>query len=83
MAQHALKFTKRGAEPIADAQASDATSPEASIQSGKTNVDADRRRAMIAEVAYYRSLRSPSGGSDVENWLAAEQEVDADLMLSR
>jgi len=38
---------------------------------------------MIAEVAYYRSLRSPSGGSDVENWLAAEQEVDADLMLSR
>jgi hypothetical protein len=41
-------------------------------------VDANRRRALIAEAAYYRSLRH--GGSEVEHWLAAEQEVDAQLM---
>lgn len=41
-------------------------------------VDAGHRRALIAEAAYYRSLRH--GGSEVENWLAAEQEVDAQLM---
>lgn len=41
-------------------------------------VDAKHRRALIAEAAYYRSLRE--GGSEVEHWLAAEQEVDAKLM---
>jgi hypothetical protein len=45
-----------------------------------TPVDAGRRRALIAEAAYYRSLRQ--GGSEVEHWLAAEQEVDAKLMKS-
>jgi hypothetical protein len=45
-----------------------------------TPVDAGRRRALIAEAAYYRSLHQ--GGSEVEHWLAAEQEVDAKLMKS-
>jgi hypothetical protein len=41
-------------------------------------IDADRRRAMIAEAAYYRSLSQR--GSELEHWLAAEQEVDAKVM---
>jgi hypothetical protein len=41
-------------------------------------IDADRRRAMIAEAAYYRSLSHR--GSELEHWLAAEREVDAQVM---
>jgi len=82
MAREALKFTRRAAEPNEAPQTSLATSPAASDQARTTNMDADQRRALIAEVAYYRSLRC-ADSSDVENWLAAEQEVNADLMLSQ
>jgi hypothetical protein len=43
-------------------------------------MDADHRRALIAEAAYYRSLRRASSGSEIDDWLAAEREVDARLM---
>jgi hypothetical protein len=52
------------------------TAPRAATRSAP--LDAGQRRALIAEAAYYRSLRE--GGSDVDHWLAAEQEVDAQLM---
>jgi len=40
-------------------------------------VSAERRRAMIAEAAYLRAERRGfAPGRDVEDWLAAEQEVD-------
>jgi hypothetical protein len=59
-----------------------APSKGASSQSSKPTrsgpIDADRRRTMIAEAAYYRSLRL--GGTEIENWLAAEQEVDTQVM---
>lgn len=45
-----------------------------------TSMDADHRRALIAEAAYYRSLRRASSGSEIDDWLAAEREVDARLM---
>jgi hypothetical protein len=36
------------------------------------------RRGMIAQAAYLRAeRRSFTGGSEVEDWLAAEAEVDA------
>jgi len=36
------------------------------------------RRGMIAQAAYLRAeRRSFSGGNEVEDWLAAEAEVDA------
>jgi hypothetical protein len=47
------------------------------------SVDANQRRAMIAEAAYYRSLQQSSGGSETNHWLAAEQEVDAKLLTPR
>jgi len=42
----------------------------------------ERRRGMIAEAAYLRAERRGfAPGSEVEDWLAAEREIDA--LLSR
>jgi Protein of unknown function (DUF2934) len=40
-------------------------------------VEAAWRHRMVREAAYYRSLQRPSGeGKELEDWLAAEKEVD-------
>jgi len=45
-------------------------------------VDQDSRRSMIAQAAYYRAeSRGFAPGHEAEDWLAAESEVDAALML--
>lgn len=44
----------------------------------------EERQRMIAEAAYYRALqRGFSGGDSVEDWLAAEREIDERLMRAR
>lgn len=44
-------------------------------------VDPQQRAALIARAAYFRALnRGFAPGHDVEDWLAAEAEVDAELM---
>lgn len=44
-------------------------------------VDPEQRMALIAEAAYFRAeRRSFWGGGEVEDWLAAEAEVDTKLM---
>jgi hypothetical protein len=43
-------------------------------------VDADGRRALIAQAAYFRAERRGfAAGYDEQDWLAAEAEVDAML----
>jgi len=43
-------------------------------------IDDEQRRRMIAEAAYYRAERRGFvGGSSVDDWIAAEIEVDARL----
>jgi hypothetical protein len=45
-------------------------------------IDPEHRRALIAEVAYYRSERRGfEPGHDLEDWLSAEAEVDTALTL--
>ena len=45
-------------------------------------LDPDRRRALIAEVAYYRAERRGfEPGHESEDWLSAEAEVDTALTL--
>ena len=45
-------------------------------------IDQDLRRGMIAQAAYYRAERRGFvPGYETEDWLAAESEVDAALML--
>ena len=47
---------------------------------GKTNISVDERRLMIAEDAYYRAeRRSFAPGHEVEDWLAAEQNIERRL----
>jgi hypothetical protein len=42
------------------------------------------RRALIAEAAYFRaSCRGFRGGSNLEDWLAAEAEIDAMLEATK
>ena len=42
--------------------------------------EAERRRVLIAESAYFRALaRGFAPGHEVEDWLAAEEEVDGIL----
>jgi len=46
--------------------------------STRITVSEDARRAMIAQAAYLRAERRGfAGGDEVEDWLAAEAEVDA------
>ena len=50
----------------------------------RVTVSAEIRRGMIAEAAYLRSERRGfATGSEVEDWLAAEQEIDALLSAAR
>jgi hypothetical protein len=45
-------------------------------------IDPDHRRALIAEVAYYRAERRGfEPGHEVEDWLSAEAEVDTALTV--
>jgi hypothetical protein len=45
-------------------------------------IDQELRRDMIAKAAYYRAERRGfAAGHEAEDWLAAESEVDAALML--
>jgi len=42
--------------------------------------ESERRRALIAEAAYFRAQqRDFAPGHELEDWLAAEQEVDRTL----
>jgi hypothetical protein len=50
----------------------------------RVTVSAEIRRGMIAEAAYLRAERRGFvAGSDVEDWLAAEEEIDALLSAAR
>ena len=58
--------------------------PEATIASNEQAWADDERIAMIAENAYYRAQgRGFVPGYEVEDWLAAEREIDALLALDR
>jgi hypothetical protein len=47
-------------------------------------VSPEERQRMIAEAAYFRALqRGFSGGDAVDDWLAAEREIDQRLMRAR
>jgi hypothetical protein len=45
-------------------------------------IDAERRRALIAESAYFRAERRGfEPGHEAEDWVAAEQEIDRALAI--
>jgi hypothetical protein len=54
--------------------------PAALLEGARRSVSAEKRELMIAEAAYYISERRGFGaGREMEDWLLAEQQVDAGL----
>jgi Protein of unknown function (DUF2934) len=67
----------RRAAPVKTAAVSPASTPLSTAGTAVT-VSAGTRRAMIEQAAYLRAERRGfAPGSEVEDWLAAEAEVDA------
>lgn len=70
-------------EHSSDAQSADDIPVERCTQSGDAfdgTVSDDERRSMIAEAAYFIAQRRGfDGGLELEDWLAAEAEVNARL----
>jgi DUF2934 family protein len=56
--------------------------PHSIVTRSGTCIEPDRRQSMIAEAAYYHSERRGfDPGHEVDDWLAAESQVDAALAL--
>lgn len=69
--------TSSSARPARKSTAKKTRTPEAAVNS---KIDAQKRHALIAEAAYLRSeQRGFAPGYEVEDWLAAEAEIDLAL----
>lgn len=71
---------KPAPEKIAPQQRTEAGKPAAPSSGAATrsNVSEDARRAMVAQAAYLRAERRGfAPGGELEDWAAAEAEVDA------
>jgi hypothetical protein len=54
--------------------------PDSFVTRDSTFIEPDARRALIAELAYYRAeKRGFDPGHDLEDWLEAEAIVDAEI----
>jgi hypothetical protein len=61
--------------------ASAAPALEAAPSGSHARISPEERHRLIAEAAYYRARqRGFTGGAEVEDWLAAEAEVDNKLL---
>ena len=70
------------AEPLAPAPVPTPAAPE-NGKSAAAQISPEERHRLIAEAAYYRaSQRGFHGGAEVEDWLAAEAEIDGKLLGS-
>jgi hypothetical protein len=60
-----------------------AVRPQPTVTVTQIEISPDQRRAMVAEAAYLRAERRGfAHGNEVEDWLAAEAEVDRLLQAS-
>jgi hypothetical protein len=67
------------AKPVAPPAAAQRT-PAPAASAPKAKVDAKERQRLIAEAAYYRAQkRGFAPGHEVQDWVAAEKDVDARL----
>jgi hypothetical protein len=67
---------------IRKAKAAKATLQAPPASAELTSITTSDREAMIATAAYYRAERRHfSPGSELEDWIAAEAEIDTLLML--
>lgn len=65
-------------KPAPRKRAARAAAPKAETESVRAEISAEARRGMIAEAAYLRAERRGFvPGYELEDWIAAESEVDA------
>ncbi len=77
----AARFTKPRGKPRAPPQP---RPPAQSLVSEGALVDAARRNAMICEAAYYYAeSRGFEPGHELDDWLAAQEQIDAALALGQ
>lgn len=80
MARVLTKLMQRATVASAVPQTDEDALPEPSTPTLMMPINAEQRRKMIADAAYFRSLSHASCA--VEDWLVAEQEVDAKVMAT-
>ncbi|WP_455212577.1 DUF2934 domain-containing protein [Kaarinaea lacus] len=72
------KTAKSTKKPASKRKAPAAKSTRSKKKVAIINVSEDQRLGMIAEAAYFKAeKRGFAGGNPVDDWLAAESEVDA------
>lgn len=77
-------MTQSKDRPTRSARRSAEETPALANGSSGEGVPAEERHRMIAEAAYYRALqRGFAGGDAFDDWMAAEQEIDAALLAER
>lgn len=72
--------TKKTAAPAAQATSPDTEVTATQLERREIPSFSESREARIAEAAYWRAERRGfSGGQELDDWLAAEREVDQDI----
>lgn len=80
MAKEITKSTVQKRPPAAAAPSRAPQAKSESRQGGSISVTQDQRQFMICEAAYYiAEHRGFEPGHDVDDWLEAEQQIDAVL----
>jgi hypothetical protein len=78
--------TKKTAPPVAEQRSANASAEVTSAQLERREIPSFSidREARIAEAAYWRAERRGfSAGQELDDWLAAEKEVDGDIERAR
>ena len=80
MVEYTPQGSLRGAKPPASRSTVAAGSPQSASSPGAGRVSAQLREMMIREAAYFRAEhRAFAPGMDLEDWFAAEREIDGVL----
>jgi hypothetical protein len=75
-----MKPRKKAPRIFSPVPAPDPGAGEPEAQPRIAGIDPERRRAMIAEAAYYRAeQRGFEPGRELEDWCAAESAIDSSL----
>jgi hypothetical protein len=70
----------KGSKPDSGSKSDSGSKLVSRLEGATRSVSAEKRQLMIAEAAYYLSERRGFGaGREMEDWLLAEQQVDAVL----
>ncbi len=84
MVEHTTQGSLRGAKPPARKSSVAAGGPRAAASAGAGQIGAQLRELMIREAAYFRAEhRCFAPGRELEDWFAAEREIDAVLAQRR